>query len=59
MFDYCVVVGNQERRVQYQKRLSKEDFRQRRDDSENIHDHWAMESGKGLLAIQYAGFQLG
>ena len=25
----------------------------------NIQDHWEMESGKGLLSIQYAGFQLG
>ena len=27
--------------------------------SRNTRDHWAMESRKGLLAIQYAGFQLG
>ena len=47
------------RRVQYKTRLSKEDFRKRKDISGNIQDHRAMESGKGLLAIQYAGFQLG
>ena len=56
MFDFCLVVGNQERRVQYKTRLSEEDFRQRRDNLGNIQDHWAMESGKGLLAIQYVGF---
>ena len=55
----CLVVGNQEGRVQYKTRMSKEDFRQRRDDSKNTRDHWEMESGKGLLAIQYSGFQLG
>ena len=59
MFGVCLVVGYQERRVQYKTRMSKEDFRQRRGNSENTRDHWAMESGKGLLAIQYAGFQLG
>ena len=59
MFDFWLVVGNQERRVRYKARLGKEDFRQRRDNSENIQDHWAMESGKGLLANQYTGFQLG
>ena len=59
MFDFCLVVGNLEKRVQYKTRMRKEDFRQRRDNSENTRDHWAMESGNGLLAIQYAGFQLG
>ena len=59
MIWFGLVVGNQERRVKYKTRLSKEGFRQRRDNSENIQDHWAMELGKGLLAIQYAGFQLG
>ena len=59
MFDFCLVVGNQEIRVQYKTRMRKEDFRTRRDDSESIQDYWEMESGKGLLAIQYAGFQLG
>ena len=59
MFDVCLVVGNQERMVRYKTRVSKEDFRKRRDVSGNIQDHWAMESGKVLLAIQYAGFQLG
>ena len=57
--DFGLVVGNQERRVQYKTRLSKEGFRKRRDNSENIQDHWEMDSGKGLLSIQYAGFQLG
>ena len=48
-----LVVGNQERRVQYKTRMSKEDdFREHK-------DHWEMESGKGLLVIQYVGFQLG
>ena len=56
---FCLVVGNQEGRVQYKTRMCKEDFMQMRDDSENIQDHWEMESRKGLLAIQYAGFQLG
>ena len=55
----CLVVGNQEIRVQYKTRMSKEDFRKRRDDSNKIQYHWAMELGKGLLAIQRAGFQLG
>ena len=27
--------------------------------SKNTRDHCVMESGKGLLVIQYAGFQLG
>ena len=27
--------------------------------SKNTQDHWEMESRKGLLDIQYAGFQLG
>ena len=53
---FALVAGNQERRFQYKTRMSKEDFNQRRDDSENIQYHWAMESGKGLLSIQYAGF---
>ena len=39
--------------------MRKEDFRQRRDISGNIQDHWAMESGKDLLSNQYIGFQLG
>ena len=59
MFKVCLVVGNQARKVQYETRTSKEGFRQRRDTLGNIQDHWAMESRKGLLAIQYAGFQLG
>ena len=46
-----LVVGNLEIKVQYKTRMGKEDFRQRGDDSANIQYHWAMESGKGLLAI--------
>ena len=34
LFDLWLVVGNQERRIQYKTKLSKEDFRQRRDNSE-------------------------
>ena len=56
---FCLVVGNQKGRVQYKTRMRKKVFRQRKDNSESIQDHWAMDSGKGLLAIQYAGFQLG
>ena len=59
MFDVCLVVGNQERKVRYKTRMSKEEFRKRRYNSEKIQDHWAMESGKGLLVIQCAGFWLG
>ena len=62
MFFYLIiflVVGNQEGRVQYKTRMSKEGFRKRTDNSENIRYHWEMESGKGLLAIQHAGVQLG
>ena len=54
-----LVVGNQEIRVQYKTRLRKEDLSKRRGNSGNIQDHWAMESGKGLLVVQYVGFQLG
>ena len=59
MFDVCLVVWNQEIRVQYKTRMSKDDFRQRRDTPGNIQDHWAMESGKGLLAIQCVGLSVG
>ena len=40
-----MVVGNQERRFQYETRMSKEDFRQRRDYSENIKTigQWSQE----------------
>ena len=27
--------------------------------SKNTRDHWEMDLGKGLLAIQYVGFYLG
>ena len=54
-----LIVGNQERRVQYKTRLSKEDLGRGEIIQRNNQDHWEMESGKGLLAIQYAGFQLG
>ena len=53
-----MVAGYQERRVQYKTRMSKGDFRKRRDIPGNIQDHWAMESGRGLLAIRCAVFQL-
>ena len=45
MFDVCLVVGNMERRVQYKTRMGKEDFRQRRDDSEKIETigKWSQE----------------
>ena len=52
----CFVAENQEGWFQYKIRLSKEDLGKRRDNSGNIQDHWAMESGKGLLAIQCASF---
>ena len=54
---FGLVVGNHERRVRYKTRLRKEDFGKRRANSENIQDHWAMESGKGLLVIQCEGFK--
>ena len=50
----CLVVGNQERRVQYKTRMSKEDFRQRRDDSENIRTigKWSQERVYLLFNMQ-------
>ena len=39
--------------------MYKEDLDQGWMISRNIQDHWAMDSGKGLPAIQYADFQLG
>ena len=58
-FVCLILFGCWESGKEYKARMSKEDFRQRRYKSEKTRDHWAMESGKGLLAIQYAGFQLG
>ena len=55
----CSVAGYQEGRVQYKTRMSKEDFRKRRDISEKIRDNWEMKSRKGLLAIQYSRLLIG
>ena len=39
--------------------MSKEDLGKGEIIPGDIQHHWAMESGKDLLANQYAGFQLG
>ena len=51
---FGLVVGNQERRVQCKTRMSKEDFRQRRDDSENIRTigKWSQERFYLLFNMQ-------
>ena len=50
----CLVVGNHERRVQYKTRMSKGDFRKRRDDSKNIKTigQWSQERIFFLITMQ-------
>ena len=50
----CLVAENQERRVQYKTRMSKEEFKKRRDDSGNIKTigKWSQERVYLLFNMQ-------